>query len=190
MRVALRWTMNNEIRAEDSDADRGVTISFGDHYQSSDQFNAIFKEGMGLVERTATYLDGPGRRDAKTLASAVTVLYATESMRLTTRLLDVASWLLIRRALKQGEISHSEARIKRQSVKLQALGKTSHTKGFDDLPLALRSLIAESVEMLDRIIQLDKAMSGSLNTPLDCKAGENAVSAQILQLNKAFGTRS
>lgn len=186
----MRLIMKNEIRVDDSSTKHGVTISFGDHFQSSEQFNAIFKEGMALVERSATYLDGPGRRDAKGLAPAVTVLYATESMRLTTRLLDVASWLLIRRALKQGEISHTEARIKRQSVKLQALGRPAHTKGFEELPLALRALVAESIEMLDRVIQLDLAMSGIQRSAVDAGPGENAVSAQILQLHKAFGPKT
>lgn len=71
---------------------------------------------MALVERTAAYLDGPGRREAKALAGSVSVLYATESMRLTTRLLDLASWLLIRRSLKEGEISEEEAAKKRRPV--------------------------------------------------------------------------
>ena len=69
---------------------KGVTISFGEHFAASDQFDAIFKEGMGLVERAAAYLDGPGRREARQLRGPASMLYATESMRLTTRLLELA----------------------------------------------------------------------------------------------------
>src|SRR5256885_616085 len=29
----------------------GITVSFGERFAASDQFDAIFKEGMGLVER-------------------------------------------------------------------------------------------------------------------------------------------
>jgi len=83
----------------------GVTVSFGERFTASDQFDQIFKHGMGLVERTASYLDGPGRHEAKALSPTVAVLYATESMRLTTRLLELASWLLVRRALREGEIT-------------------------------------------------------------------------------------
>ena len=43
-------------------AAKGTTVSFGEHFAASDQFDAIFKEGMGLVERTAAYLDGPAAR--------------------------------------------------------------------------------------------------------------------------------
>lgn len=189
MKGGVALIMKNESRVEDGGSDRSGTISFGDRLQSSEQFNQIFKEGMALVERTANYLDGAGRRDAKDLAPATTVLYATESMRLTTRLLDVASWLLIRRALKQGEISQSEARIKRQSVKLQALGRPTHTKGFGDLPLQLRALIDESFEIMDRVIQLDRAMSFSQTIQPAVDQSDNPVGAQIVQLHQAFGKK-
>ena len=112
----------------------GTTVSFGERFAASDQFDAIFKEGMGLVERTAAYLDGQGRKEARALRGPVAVLYATESMRLTTRLLELASWLMIRRALKEGEITVEEARNKRERVKLRAPGRPSHVKGFVELP--------------------------------------------------------
>ena len=87
------------------------------------------------------------------------MLYATESMRLTTRLLDLASWLLIRRALREGEITDEEAQKKRRRVKLQAFGRPSHVKGYEDLPDGLKGLIEESFALHDRISQLDRAMS-------------------------------
>lgn len=179
------WVMGNDFRVQDDVRAEGATISFLGRLRSSDQFDALFKDGMNLVERAAMYLDGPGRRDAKGLAPAATVLYATESMRLTTRLLDIASWLLIRRALKQGEITEVEARMKRQSVKLQALGRPSHTKGFETLPEHLKALIQESFALLDRVAQLDRALTpGAAPQPAPA---ENPVGAQILQLRRAFG---
>ena len=88
----------------------------------------------------------------------MSVLYATESMRLTTRLLELASWLMIRRAPKEGEITAEEARAKRERVKLRAPGRPSHVKGFADLPAGLRDLIEASYALNDRIVQLDRAM--------------------------------
>src|SRR5262245_16176869 len=121
--------------------DKGVTVSFGERFAASEQFNQIFKEGMALVERTAAYLDGPGPSEAKRLRPPVTLVYATESMRLTSRLLELASWLLIGRALNEGEISVAEARQKRQRLKLQAIGRPSHVKKFAELPNGLQRLI-------------------------------------------------
>ena len=130
----------------------GVTISFGDHFAASDQFDAIFKEGMGLVERAAAYLDGPGRKEARSLRGPTSMLYATESMRLTTRLLELASWLMIRRAQKEGEISAEEARAKRERVRLNAPGRPSHVRGFVELPEGLRRLVESSFALNDRIV--------------------------------------
>ena len=160
-------------------------ISFGERFQASEQFDQVFKEGMALVERTASYLDGAGRRDSKGLPSQITVLYATESMRLTTRLLDLASWLLIRRALKAGEITAEEAELKRSRVKLQSLGRPAHIKDFDALPNGLRALINESFSLHDRIVQLDRAMAQKPVNPAPSQ-DFNPVAVQMNRLQRAF----
>jgi len=179
--------MREDLRTGEQLAGTAAPISFVVRLAASDQFDGLFKDGMALVERTAVYLDGPGRKDAKGLSPGVTVLYATESMRLTTRLLDLASWLLIRRALKQGEINEGEARMKRQSVKLQRLGRPSHTRGFEELPEALRCLVDESFVLLDRVVHLDRALSPEAAAAT--AEPSNPVGAQIIQLHKAFGAK-
>ncbi len=163
-----------------------VTVSFGERFQASAQFDRVFKEGMSLVERTAAYLDGDGRKASKALTGPAAVLYTTESMRLTTRLLDLASWLLIRRALKDGEITQAEADRKRARVKLQSLGRPSHIRGFADLPDGLRKLIEESFALHDRIVQLDLAMAAMSEDAPVAALTPNPVGAQILKLERAF----
>ena len=140
---------------------------------------------MALVEETACYLDGPGRREAKGLPPSVTMLYATESMRLTTRLLEIASWLLVRRSLKAGEISTEEARIKRRRIKLATIGRPSHVKGHENLPAKLRELVDASFALNDRIVQLDKALENSSPGPTGA-SGDNPVILQIAQIEAAF----
>ncbi|MEQ1673240.1 MAG: DUF1465 family protein [Hyphomicrobium sp.] len=166
-----------------------TTVSFGERFQSSEQFDHIFKEGMALVERTAAYLDGPGRKEAKGLTGGTGVLYATESMRLTTRLLDLASWLLIRRALKEGEIGEEEAARKRRRIKLQAFGRPSHVKDFATLPEGLRGLIEESFAMHDRINQLDRAMSSARDPDQVPERPSNPVAQQMGMLERAFASK-
>ena len=73
---------------------------------------------MALVEETAAYLDGPGRKESKALPRAAALSYATESMRLTTRLMQLASWLLLHRAVKEGEMSLSQVNQEKTKVKL------------------------------------------------------------------------
>ena len=163
----------------------GETVSFADHFTASEQFDHIFKDGMALVERTAAYLDGAGRKDAKALSAAINVVYATESMRLTTRLLDLASWLLMRRALRAGEITQEEAHVKRRRIRLGVVARPAHVKNFGELPRTLRSLIEESFALQDRILRMDRAIE-------DARAGrsgttDNPVGNQIAALEAAFG---
>ena len=165
------------------------TISFGAKFAASDKFETIFKEGMALVERTAAYLDGPGRKEAKGLQAPLTLVYATESMRLTTRLLEVASWLMIHRALKDGEIDSTQADRRRQRVKLTPFGRPQHVKNFDDLPKGLRDLITESFALNDRILQLDRALATGAPEAAEM-APANPVNNQLARLQAAFGARS
>ncbi len=144
---------------------------------------------MALVERTAAYLDGAGRKEAKGLTGGVGVLYATESMRLTARLLDLASWLLIRCALKEGEIGEEEAARKRRRIKLQAFGRPSHVKDFASLPSGLKTLIEESFAMHDRIIQLDRAMSVASDADATPDRPANPVAQQMGMLERAFASK-
>jgi regulator of CtrA degradation len=172
----------------------GVTISFGERFAASDQFDAIFREGMALVERAAAYLDGPGRKEAKGLAGPAAMLYASESMRLTTRLLELASWLMIRRSFKEGEISAAQLARKRDRVRLTEPGRISHVKGFDTLPVGLQQLIKASFALNDRIVRLDLAMQVRVEEADSSDLGDQRVVAspvqkQVSRLERAFNGR-
>lgn len=161
-----------------------VTVSFGNAFAQSSQFDDVFQEGMALVERAAGYLDGEGRNEARKLVPPISTAYATESMRLTTRLLEVASWLLIQRALKNHEITPEEADVRRRKVKLRPSGRPSHIKHFDHLPTTLQTMVIESFAISDRLLRIDRAM----------RTGEDAISsvttnpvgAQLSTIRAAF----
>jgi len=110
---------------------------------------------MDLVSRAATYLDGDGREGAKLLPRAAAVAYAVESMRLTTRLMQVASWLLLQRAVNEGELSHAEAVAEKRRVPLSEQGIVSNKDVLVRLPPRLRDLIGISLRLQARIIHLD-----------------------------------
>src|SRR5580700_10241481 len=79
------------------------------NFTDSAMFDRTFDEGMALVEETARYLDGPGRDEARSLPRKASMLYAGESMRVTTRLMQAASWLLVQRAVRDGDMNTEEA---------------------------------------------------------------------------------
>ncbi len=138
----------------------GVMVSFGERYLTSERFQSIYREGMELVEETARYLDGEGRNEGKALKGATSLSYATESMRLTTRLMNIASWLLIRRSVNNGEMTQDRARRERLKLKIDSIGRPSHIKGFDELPAKLQTLISASFGLQDKVIKLDRLFEG------------------------------
>lgn len=181
--------MSSGVRQSDRVSGQVVTISFGEKYASSAAFDAVYREGMALVEETAAYLDGKGRQEAKALKGTLTLSYATESMRLTTRLMQLASWLLIRKAVNDGEMTSDEALSQRRKVRLASIGRPAHTKDFDQLPVRLRSLVERSFALNDRVSRLDQVICGEPAQPL---VGEplpqpaETVDAQHRRLNAAF----
>ena len=174
----------NENSADGS-LDADVTVDFGSRFAESELFNKIFREGMDLVEETASYLDGPGRADSRQLARMAAMAYATESMRLTTRLMQLASWLLLQRAVKDGELTANEAQKEKYRINLKEVGAQSEAEEGGDLPVALGDLIARSFALYRRIIHLDDMLRSG---PAQTDTSSNPVSDQVSRLQAAFGT--
>lgn len=141
-----------------SSIDGHTPISFAHRLAGSPRFKALFRDGMDLVEEVAAYLDGPGRDEAKHLPRAVAMAYAAESMRLTTRLMQVASWLLVQRAVNEGDMSPDQAEGEKHKVRLCAQAVASGPSVFSQLPPLLQDLTERSLRLQTRIIYLDRTI--------------------------------
>lgn len=161
------------------------TISFAGRAATSNQFKAIYSEGMGLVEETAAYLDGPGRSAAKVLPRMASVLYAAESMRLTTRLMQMASWLLLQRAVNNGEMSRDQVMSEKSKVRLDGFNVDKSAPGWSDLPEAFRDLVERSLRLQNRVALLDREIYRPSEAPI-VPDNENSVKAQLDLLRTAF----
>ena len=165
-------------------AEGASPVSFSEKLASSQAFAGLFKEGMALVEETAGYLDGEGRQDSKKLERSAALAYATESMRLTTRLMQLASWLLLHRAVKEGEMSLTQANKEKTKVKLAA-GEPGDPETIKLLPERLRVLIDRSKKLNDQVRRLDANIYAPPLAP-DKPQGSNAVVRQLGLLKAAF----
>jgi regulator of CtrA degradation len=166
----------------------GVTVSFGAKFAQSEQFRIVFREGMALVEAAATYLDGDGRKEARKLEPPHSLSYATESMRLTTRLMQLASWLLIRRAVSEGELTPDQALEEQRKIKLPAKGGDQPSRGFHALPPRLKELVEQSVKLQERVMRLDQMLGLELPaTPLAADTSDHPLETQLSRLRAAFG---
>jgi regulator of CtrA degradation len=175
--------LNREI----SMSDRGLnTISFAGHAASSSQFQTLYSEGMSLVEETASYLDGPGRAASKVLPRLASVLYAAESMRLTTRLMQMASWLLLQRAVNNGEMTREQVIAEKSKVRLDSFNVDRSAPGWNDLPESFRDLVERSLRLQKRVSLLDREIYRPAEAAPQA-GGENSVQAQLDLLKTAFG---
>jgi regulator of CtrA degradation len=166
-----------------SDPNPTDPVVLAKRFASSPAFLTVFREGMGLVEETATYLDGPGRQESKGLERTTALTYATESMRLTTRLMQIASWLLLQRAVNEGELTSEQALREKSKVKL-AEPPPADPELLAALPLPLQELIARSNGLYERVRRLDRGVydEAGFETP-----AESPVSSQLDLLRSAFG---
>ena len=159
-------------------------VSFVQRHANSEAFKSLFREGMTLVEEAAGYLDGPGRSASKTLRRPAALAYATESMRMTTRLMQIASWLLLRRAVNEGELTPAQALSERHRVRLQRQDMISPPELIAELPPAFVDFCIRSIRLQERVLHLD--MSIAVSRESEPIFAPQPVAMQWAQLQAAF----
>jgi regulator of CtrA degradation len=140
------------------------TVSFAGRAASSSQFKALYSEGMSLVEETAAYLDGPGR---------------------TARLMQMASWLLLQRAVNNGEMSRDQVLSEKSKVRLEGFNVDRNAPGWHDLPEGFRDLVERSLRLQNRVAILDREIYRPSEAAV-VPDNENSVRAQLNLLRTAF----
>ena len=148
-------------------------------FTGSALFERTFDEGMALVEETARYLDGRGREESRELPRKAALLYAGESMRVTTRLMQAASWLLIQRAVHDGEMNAEDAAGDRYRLGSKEICLGGRGEAVEMLPATLRELLVRSDNLYRRIARLDEILFG--------EPKGSGVQAHFDRLNQAFG---
>lgn len=164
--------------------DDTVNLQFAEKFTKSSRFASLFKEGMMLIEETAAYLDDEGRVAARSLSRVASLAYAAESMRLTTRLMQIASWLLLHRAVCEGEITYNQVRAEKNRSKLSDIFcLPRENPAYHQLPEILRDLIARSLSFYTRIKTIDDML---YTKPMIVTQRENAVLEQFNLLRSVF----
>jgi len=151
-------------------------------FARSELFQRTFQEGMDLVEETAGYLDGAGRQASKLLSRNAALAYAAESMRLTTRLMQVASWLLVQRAVREGDMPALAACEDRYRLTGEEVCRA--TGEAEGLPGELLILLDRSERLYERVRHLDRRMY----VEGEADDAPHPVLSQHDRLKSAFGT--
>ena len=127
-------------------------------FANGEVFERVYADGMALVEQTAAYLDGPGRDMSRDLTREAGLTYASWSMELTTRLMQAASWLVMQKAVRDGDMRREDAlkpkyRMSREEPPLDASAQRGR-----GLPDRFLDLVDRSEGLFERICRLDQAL--------------------------------
>lgn len=163
------------------DASDGETEERIEPFVRSRLFSNLFSGGMALVEETAAYLDEDGRKASRDLSREDALAYAGTSMRLTTRLMQIASWLLVLRAVREGEMTPAEARDDKYRIG-PAERRPAEGDPSEGMPQPLRALITQTDTLYARITRLDRDLFTE-EAPLP--VGDDAA-GQLQALKNAF----
>ncbi len=120
-------------------------------------FTRTYDETLDLIVEARNYMSHSrpaSRRAAR--PSGDNLRLSCEALRVTSRLTQVMAWLMLQRAVQDGEISAKEAcdeknRLSGQSVCLEQGGEED-----GDIPAGLRSLLNRSLLLYQRISRLEE----------------------------------
>ena len=115
--------------------------------------DSLYVEAMVLADEARAYFDSSGRDDRLSLDPIVRVGFACESLKVTTRLMQIIAWLLTQRAVAAGELSRDQARTPERR-----LGEAPESEAdlLPALPETALMLIRASQELYDRIRRIDE----------------------------------
>ncbi len=164
-------------------------IRLAEHRVHSHSFKPLYSDGMRLVEEAAAYLDGEGRTEAKRMSRLAATLYAAESMRLTTRLMQVASWLLLQRAANKGEMTRGQVAEEKSKVRLDTPSASLSVPSWEELPVKFKSIVDRSLKLQTLVAKLDNDLYGVPAPGAEETGKRNYVEDQLELLKTAFGGR-
>src|SRR5436190_16823927 len=141
----------------DEDSLRDLTV---ESFAGSVVFERTYNEGMSLVEEAARYLDGRGKQESRELPRNAALIYASESLRVTTRLMQAASWLLVQRAVHEGDMRAEDAADERYRLGSKEICFGGRGVSVEMLPRTLQTLLAKSDSLYRRVARLEEVLFG------------------------------
>ena len=115
--------------------------------------DSLYVEAMVLADEARSYFDRNGREERLALDAIARVGFSCESLKVTTRLMQVIAWLLTQRAVEAGELSPAQAR-----AQARRLGDAAESDpaAIQKLPAGAAHLVQASQELYARVRRLDE----------------------------------
>jgi regulator of CtrA degradation len=121
--------------------------------------DSFYTEAMVLADEARHYFDEGGRAEREALPPMERVAFSCESLKVTTRLMHVISWLLTQRAIAAGELPENWAL---DPARRLGAAPTTDVELLARFPAQARGLIWSSVDLHRRVALLDAALTGEV----------------------------
>lgn len=113
----------------------------------------LYVEAMVLADEARAYLERGAIIERVLLDPYDRVQFSCESLKITTRLMQVIAWLLTQRAVVRGELSRAESRTEKYRLGDAAPSDSKFTRMFPD---EMRTIIAASESLYLRAQRLEE----------------------------------
>lgn len=126
-------------------------------------FRRTYDETMDLMVEARNYMAYVERGERLRAGASTGLRMSCEAMRVTSRLTQVMAWLMLQRAVHDGEIGPDDALTEENRL---AGGEVCWDDTFSsdvELPKGLRSLLDRSFQLYQRISRLEEQMVRRLN---------------------------
>jgi len=122
-------------------------------------FDKTFEEAFALLVEARNYLAEREQTDAGKLGPGLQLAASCECMRLTARLTQMMAWLLVQKAVHDGEIGEAEAARTEHRLGGHAICATRGAWGQPQLPPRLQRLLDRSHSLYTRVARLDEMVA-------------------------------
>ena len=138
--------------------------------------DSLYVEAMVLADEARSYFDRVAREERLSLEPVDRVGFSCESLKVTTRLMQVIAWLLAQRAVAAGELSRAEA-----GDEDRRLGSAPESDEdlVERLPVAAIELIRASEELYGRVARLDGRSYGEIPSGSPARSLQNRLERRV-----------
>lgn len=126
-------------------------------------FRRTYDETMDMMVEARNYMAYVERRERERAGAVAGLRMSCEAMRVTSRLTQVMAWLMMQRAVHEGEVEAEEALAEANRLSGGEVCLDDSFSGDQSLPNGLRSLLDRSFRLYQRVARLEEQMMGRLN---------------------------
>jgi len=129
------------------------------HAQFTKFIHRTYDETLQLLEEALDYSTHSWKEDIQGLAGADTMRLTGERMRLTARLSEIMAWLMIHKAVANGEVTVEQAQSAEYHLSADDVCVDDSQDKGPDFPVRLNGMLSHSRELYARVIKMDQMAS-------------------------------